>query len=300
MSHQLSRNARPLSRRDVLKAVAAVSLMTRASAALPADARSAKDRSMRRIFITGSTDGLGRAAARTLMAEGHEVVLHARSKQRASALADMAPRSAGVVIGDLSSAVETRALADQVNKIGRMDAVIHNAGIYMESSRGNTPEGHAKTLAVNTLAPYMLTALIERPSRLIYLSSGMHRGGGDALRDIDWTKRRWDASRAYSESKLCVTALAFAIARRWPDVLSNAVDPGWVPTKMGGPSAPDDLEQGHLTQTWLAVSDDSAAKVSGAYWHHRKQQKPAAEALDPAFQDELMTKLAELTGVSLR
>jgi NAD(P)-dependent dehydrogenase (short-subunit alcohol dehydrogenase family) len=252
-----------------------------------------------RIFITGSTDGLGRAAASTLMGEGHEVVLHARSLKRASALSDLAPRAAGVVIGDLSSAVETRAIAEQVNKIGRMDAVIHNAGIYLESGRGKTPEGHAKTLAVNTLAPYMLTALIERPKRLIHLSSGMHRGADSSLRDIDWVERRWEASRAYSESKLYLTALAFAVARHWPDVLSNAVDPGWVPTKMGGPGAPDDLEMGHLTQTWLAVSNDAAAKVSGAYWHHRKQQKPAAAALDFKFQDQLLAKLAELTGMTL-
>jgi NAD(P)-dependent dehydrogenase (short-subunit alcohol dehydrogenase family) len=254
---------------------------------------------MRRIFITGSTDGLGRAAARTLIDEGHQVVLHARSKQRASALADLAPRAAGVLIGDLSSAVETRAIAEQLNKIGRMNAVIHNAGIYSEPSRGKTPEGHAKILAVNTLAPYILTALIERPDRLIYLSSGLHRGGSASLRDIDWVERRWDTGRAYSESKLYVTALALGLARRWPKVLSNVVDPGWVPTKMGGPGAPDDLEQGHLTQTWLAVCDEPAATVSGGYWHHRKQQEPAAEALDPDFQDRLMKKLQELTGVSL-
>lgn len=252
---------------------------------------------MARIFITGSTDGLGRAAARMLMEQGHEVVLHARTADRASAVADLAPRSGGVVVGDLSSAVETRSLADQVNAIGRMDAVIHNAGVYLERNRGATPEGHARTLAINTLAPYMLTALIERPRRLVYLSSGLHRGGAGSLRDIDWIERRWDPSRAYCETKLHVVALAFAIARRWPDVLSNAVDPGWVPTKMGGPGAPDDLEQGHLTQTWLAA--DPAATVSGGYWYHRQQQKPAPEAADPGFQDQLTAKLAELTGVPL-
>jgi NAD(P)-dependent dehydrogenase (short-subunit alcohol dehydrogenase family) len=254
---------------------------------------------MRRIFISGSTDGLGRAAARTLMEEGHQVVLHARSRERASAIADLASGSAGVVIGDFSSAAETRRIAEQVNGIGRMDAVIHNAGTYLAPSRGTTPEGHARTLAVNTLAPYMLTTLIKRPGRLIYLSSGMHRGVGGSLRDIDWVRRRWDPSRAYSESKLYVTALAFAVARRWPDVLSNTVDPGWVPTKMGGPGAPDDLEMGHLTQTWLAVSDDTAATVSGGYWYHRQRQAPAAEVSDPCFQDQLAAKLAELTGVSL-
>jgi NAD(P)-dependent dehydrogenase (short-subunit alcohol dehydrogenase family) len=254
---------------------------------------------MSRIFITGSTDGLGRAAASTLLDEGHEVVLHARSSKRVSALSELAPRSAGIVIGDLASAVETRAIAEQVNRLGRMDAVIHNAGIYLERSRGVTPEGHAKTLAVNTLAPYMMTALIERPQRLIYLSSGMHRGGSSALRDIDWLERRWDASSAYSESKLYVTALAFAAARRWRDVFSNAVDPGWVPTQMGGAGAPDDLTMGHLTQTWLAVGDDPDARVSGRYWHHREQQVPAPEVLDPDFQDQLTNKLAELTGIVL-
>ncbi len=254
---------------------------------------------MRRIFITGSTDGLGRDAALTLIKEGHQVVLHARSKQRASALADLAPRSAGVVIGDLSIAAETKSVAEQVNKLGHMDAVIHNAGIYREPNRSTTPDGHAKVLAVNTLAPYLLTKLIERPERLIYLSSGMHRGGEPSLRDIDWTERRWDTNQAYSDSKLFVTTLAMVVARKWPKTFSSAVDPGWVPTKMGGPGAPDDLEQGHLTQTWLAVSDDATAKVSGGFWHHRRQQKPAAPALDTKFQDDLVARLRELTGVAL-
>jgi NAD(P)-dependent dehydrogenase (short-subunit alcohol dehydrogenase family) len=146
----------------------------------------------------------------------------------------------------------------------------------------------------------MLTALIERPDRLIYLSSGMHRDGSGSLRDIDWMERRWDSSRAYSESKLYVAALAFAVARRWPDVLSNVVDPGWVPTKMGGAGAPDNFEMGYQTQTWLAVSDDTGAKVSGRYWHHRAQQAPAAEVRDAGFQDQLLAKLAELRGVSLQ
>lgn len=254
---------------------------------------------MAHIFITGSTDGLGRAAARSLIGEGHEVVLHARSRARAAALDDLAPRSAGVVVGDLSSGVETRGVAEQVNAIGRMDAVIHNAGAYSTKGRSPTPEGHPAILAVNTLAPYVLTALIERPDRLVYLSSGMHRGGVASLTDMDWNERRWNSSQAYSDSKLYVTALAFAVARCWPDVLSNAVDPGWVATKMGGPGAPDDFEEGYVTQTWLAVSDEPAAMVSGRYWHHRRPQNAAREASDPQFQDQLSARLGELTGVPL-
>ena len=251
------------------------------------------------IFITGSAGGLGRAAAGALISDGHDVVLHARTRERAAALSDLAADAAGVVIGDLSSAAQTRDLAGQVNGIGPMDAVIHNAGVFLEPSRSATADGHAKTLAVNTLAPYMLTALIGRPARLIYLSSGLHHGGTGSLRDIDWTGRPWNAARAYAESKLYLIALALTLARLWPDVLSNAVDPGWVPTKMGGPAATGDLQMGYLTQTWLAVSTDAAATVSGGYWYHRQRQEPAAQARDPAFQDQLMDRLAALTGVAL-
>ena len=251
---------------------------------------------MARVLITGSTDGLGLAAARTLVDEGHTVVVHARNRARASDLPfDLGP----IVIGDLSNADETRDLARQVNELGRMDAVIHNAGIYVESTRAATSEGHARTVAVNTLAPYMLTALIDRPDRLVYLSSGMHHSGTAALNDIDWKRKRWNGTQAYCDSKLHVTALALAVARYWPDTLSNVVDPGWVPTKMGGASATDDLELGHLTQTWLAVSNDPEATVTGRYWHHRQQQPPAAATRDPAFQDDLMRRLGQLTGIVL-
>jgi len=203
-------------------------------------------------------------------------------------------------VGDLSRSDDVRHVAEQVDAIGRMDAVIHNAGIYNAPERGSTPEGHAATLAVNVLAPYMLTALMERPDRLIYLSSGLHRGGGDgSLEDVDWTGRRWDGGRAYGESKLFVTALAFALARRWSGVLSNAVDPGWVRTKMGGAAAPVDIATGAHTQAWLAASDDPAARVSGRYWHHMRQEEPAAPVTDTGFQDRLVARLRELTGVDL-
>jgi NAD(P)-dependent dehydrogenase (short-subunit alcohol dehydrogenase family) len=251
------------------------------------------------VFITGSTDGLGRAAAQSLLDDGHGVVLHARSADRATSIAELAKRAAAVVVGDLRSAAETRHIADHVNAIGRMDAVIHNAGVYTQASRGSTPEGHAVTLAVNTLAPYMLTALITPPSRLVYLSSGLHRGGEGSLGDLDWAKRPWNAARAYAETKLHVIALALALARRWPETLSNAVDPGWARTRMGGPGAPVDVDTGQRTQTWLAVSDHASALVSGRYWHQLRQQQPAGEASDPRFQDGLIAKLGELTGVAL-
>ena len=254
---------------------------------------------MARVFITGSTDGLGLAAARSLTRDGHEVVLHARSAQRASDAKDIASQASAVVVGDLGSAEATRAIAEQVNAIGRMDAIIHNAGIYTVPARGSTPEGHPTVLAVNTLAPYILTALIEPPDRLVFLSSGLHRGGEGSLADIDWRTRTWDGAKAYAESKLHVAALAAALARRWPGVLSHSVDPGWVRTRMGGPSAPVDLETGQRTQTWLAVGDDPVIRMSGGYWHNQRREQPADEIGDEGFQDRLLTRLSELTAVLL-
>lgn len=255
---------------------------------------------MRRVLVTGSTTGLGRAAAEALLDDGHDVVLHARSLERLKGLDELTSSASGVVIGDLSNAADVRSIADQANTHGVFDAVIHNAGIYVDRTHNETRDGHARVLAVNVLAPYMLTALIHRPERLIYLSSGMHRDGDPSLRDIDWLTRRWNGVQAYCDSKLHLTALAAAIARRWPDVRSNTVDPGWVPTRMGGASAPDDLVQGHVTQVWLAVSDDPEANATGTYWYHQQPQTPAPAATDPAFQDSVIDELTRLTGQSLR
>ena len=243
---------------------------------------------MSRIFITGSADGLGKAAAQTLLAEGHQVVVHARTGQRLDAVQDLLRQGAQSVVGDLSDLQQTLGVAGQVNRLGRMDVVIHNAGVY----------SGAQVLPVNVVAPYVLTALITRPDRLVYLSSGMHRGGRADLEGLDWSGRTTTGS--YSDSKLLVTALAMAVARLWPDVVSSAVDPGWVPTKMGGPGAPDDLRLGHLTQEWLATSEDPEAQVSGAYWHHQRRIEPHAAAHDVAFQDELLTALERATGIALR
>src|SRR3954454_17573795 len=242
---------------------------------------------MARVVITGSADGLERLAADSLLAQGHEVVVHARNRERLAAVSDLLDRGAAAVVGDLSHLDETRHVAEQVNRLGRMDAVIHNAG----GVRGPA------VLPVNVVAPYLLTALIERPQRLVYLSSGMHRGGRSALAGMDWSGSR--TTGTYSDSKLFLTAFAAAVARLWPDVFSNAVDPGWVPTKMGGAGAPDDLRLGHLTQVWLATSEDPGARISGGYWHHQRKAEPAPSVSDERFQDELLESLAHFTGERL-
>lgn len=248
-------------------------------------AQAASTQVMKSIFITGSSDGLGLAAARTLVARGHKVVVHVRSKARLEALNDLMDKGAVATIGDLSNLDQTKDLARQVNEIGRMDVVIHNAGVSSGPS----------VLPINSVAPYVLTALIQRPKRLIYLSSSMHAGGIPKLDGMDWTGRT--ATGSYSDSKLFVTTLAMTAARLWPDLFSNSVDPGWVPTKMGGAGAPDDLRLGHLTQEWLALSNDPEALTSGGYWYHQKRREPSAHVYDEQFQDRLLEALATATGV---
>jgi NAD(P)-dependent dehydrogenase (short-subunit alcohol dehydrogenase family) len=254
---------------------------------------------MARIFVTGSADGLGQIAARLLVASGHDVVLHGRNRDRARQAIEAAPGARDALVGDLSSMVETRALAEQANSAGPFDAVIHNAGIGYRGPQSETIDGLERVFTVNVLAPYLLTALIERPRRLIYLSSGMGRGGDPDLDDLQWRRRRWNGAQAYSDSKLFDVALAFAVARLWPQSLSNAVDPGWVATKMGGPGAPDDLIEGAETQVWLAVSDDPQATVSGRYFYHKRIADAHPAASDIAVQDGLLRACKQLTGVAL-
>lgn len=255
---------------------------------------------MARVLITGSADGLGLLAGRQLAAEGHQVVLHARNDARAADARAVLPDATAVLIGDLTSIDGMRRVVAQANEGGRFDAVIHNAAVgYREPRRIVTADGLSQVFAVNVLAPYLLTTEMELPRRLIYLSSGLHRSGDPALDDLQWERRRWNGMQAYSDSKLFDAVLAGAVARYWPDVLSNALEPGWVPTKMGGPGAPDDLALGAATQAWLAVSDDARARVSGQYFYHQRLREPAPAVRDHALQDQLLARCAALTGIKL-
>jgi NAD(P)-dependent dehydrogenase (short-subunit alcohol dehydrogenase family) len=240
---------------------------------------------MARIFITGSADGLGHLAAKSLVSKGHKVVLHARKAQRGTEALEKLPGAETVLTADLSVIEDTIKLADAVNSLGAFDAVIHNAGVYQVPSK--------IIFAVNSLAPYILTCLIQKPKRLIFLSSGMHLQGKP-----NFEKFKLETNGiTYSDSKLHVLMLSMAVARKWPDVFSNAVDPGWVPTKMGGKGAPDDLQQGYETQTWLAVSDDEKAKVSGGYFFHQHPRRHNPIADDAALCEKFIGMCGNITGI---
>ena len=274
---------------------------------------------MARIFITGSSDGLGAIAARALIAQGHSVTVHARNVQRAQDALAAAPGAAGCLVADLSSISQTKNLAAEANKTGRFDIVMHNAGLGYKESFRETEDGLASVFAVNSLAPYILTCLMERPKRLIYLSSGLHRGGKADFSDITWTgrsvgqaetnqerKRRWDPLQAYSDAKLQDIILAFAVARRWGGesaagagteaVESNACSPGWVNTKMGGTTAPGTATEGARTQILLADMRRHDLG-SGGYWVGGKKDQCHAIANDVGKQEEYLRICGELSGV---
>jgi NAD(P)-dependent dehydrogenase (short-subunit alcohol dehydrogenase family) len=240
---------------------------------------------MARILITGAADGLGQLSAQALAEQGHQVVLHARNAERGRYAKQHVPGAEHVISGDLSDIEETKNVAGQANALGRFDAVIHNAGVYQAPPKD--------IWSVNILAPYLLTCLIHKPKRLIYLSSSMHLQGHANLDSLTQ-----DMSRiSYSDSKLYVVMLCMAVARHWSDVYSNAVDPGWVPTRMGGHGAPDDLQQGYETQTWLAGSNASRAKVSGRYFHHLAERRSNPQASDVMLQERLLSLCRDITGV---
>lgn len=243
---------------------------------------------MARIFITGSSDGLGQLAAKALIARNHQVVLHARNEKRGQEAMDKVPGAEGLLTADLSNIEEAKLLASKVNALGKFDAVIHNAGVYTASSK--------EILYVNVLAPYILTCVIQKPNRLIYLSSGMHLQGVAKLESLKTNT----SGVNYSDSKLYVLMLCMAVARKWPNVFANAVDPGWVPTKMGGAGAPDDLQKGFETQVWLSTSNDDKAMVSGRYFFHQKEKHHNPDADNVALQEELLNRCKEMTGISFQ
>lgn len=254
---------------------------------------------MSRIFISGSSTGLGMMAAHRLADRGHEVVLHARSARRAEDARRELPHAKEIVVGDLETIAGAKEVAAKLNALGHFDAVVHNAAVGYRERYRLTADHLPHVFATNTLSAYILTALIERPKRLVYLSSGMHQHADANLDDILWKMRRWNGSTAYAESKLHDTMLAFAIARRWPEVFSNALEPGWVPTRMGGPGATDDLKQAHLTQAWLAAGDDPKANVTGEYFYHLKRMEPNPQAHDLDLQNRLIGICAELSHITL-
>jgi NAD(P)-dependent dehydrogenase (short-subunit alcohol dehydrogenase family) len=252
-----------------------------------------------RVFITGSSDGLGFFAGKSLLEQGHSVILHARNAAKADALKGKLPSCDAVVVGDVSTIAAMKSVAEQVNALGPFDSVIHNVALGAYEDRVMTDDGITQLFAVNVVAPYIFTALIEQPKRLIYLSSDMHASGDASLDDLQWEARKWSGYQAYSDTKFHDLVLSVYVARRWPNALVNALNPGWIPTRLGGADAPGNIEDGIRTQVWLAVSEEPSAKVSGTYFDHHRPRAYKRAASDPEVQQRLIDYLENLTQIRL-
>lgn len=255
---------------------------------------------MARVLVTGSAQGIGAETARQLIAQGHDVVLHARNSARAAAAREAVSGQADVVIGELTSVAQTTHLAAAAAATGPFDAIIHNAGIGGGApQRVLTEDGLEQIFQVNVVAPYVLSALIPLAPRMVYLTSGLESDGVWVPEDLQWASRQWHGMQAYSDSKMHVSMLAFELASRNPELAINVVDPGWIKTQMGGPNAVDEVETGAATQVWLATSADPAATGTGRYWKHLAELTPNPVTQDPAARAVLLAELERLTGVGL-
>ncbi|MFN3866300.1 MAG: SDR family NAD(P)-dependent oxidoreductase [Demequina sp.] len=255
---------------------------------------------MSRIFITGSSQGIGAECARQLLELGHDVVLHGRDDARAAAALDANPGAMAVVTGDLASVEQTVALASAANGHGPYDVVIHNAAVGGDSpERIQTADGLERIFHINVVAPYLLTALMPVADRMVYLTSGLESEGHWNPYDVQGVTRDWNGKQAYSDSKLHLSMLAIEVAARHPEAAVNVVDPGWIRTNMGGAEAWDPVELGAETQVWLATSEASAATATGRYLKRREELEPNPAVRDADARAALVYELTKLTGIAL-
>lgn len=250
---------------------------------------------MKKIFISGSSTGLGFLAAKKLISQGHDIYLHARNEKRAKDISKSLSGYKKIILGDLSNLEDLKNISKEVNELGKLDAIIHNAGISYVKDRFLNELNITKTFCVNVFAPYYLTENIKTPNRLIYLSSDLHYQGHFDIDNLQFEKTSWSPSQAYNDSKLLLTILMKYFSQKYPDCFVNAVDPGWVPTRMGGKNASDDLDKGYETQLWLSSSDSEDALVTGKYFHHKKQLNPHPDVYNEKSMHLLINLLSRIS-----
>lgn len=281
----------------------------------------------KRILITGATSGIGKVAAIALAQQGAHVIVHGRNAEKTNAVkarikAMVPDAEVDVVIADLLNKSEVIAMAAEVNnRFDRLDVLINNAGGVMNKQREETADGWEKTIALNVLAPFMLSALLypklrQQPdARIINTASMAHRMAKPNLSDLMYI-HRYDALRAYGDAKLFVILLGQEFARRQRanpsghEVIMNAFHPGVVATNFAGES--DSLyhfffkifrrfltspEKGADTLIYLATDERNANRFNGAYFVKRRWTKNYLPKTHPQLASELWKAWETYTGI---
>lgn len=256
-------------------------------------------------LVTGATDGIGLATAQALARSGHRVLVHGRSEPKARAACQVVGPTAVPVWGDLASFAEVRALAAQVQRLApQLDVLLNNAGVFARQ-RTLSADGHELTLAVNHLAPFLLTVLLRAPlraapqGRVVNVSSMAHVRGRVDLADLEGAEH-FDGNVAYSNSKFLNVLFTHELARRLKgsQVTTSALHPGVIDTKLlragfGVTGAP--VDRGAQTSVYCAT-DPALAKVSGRYYSDSREVGCAAHANDERLERELWALSERLVG----
>ena len=266
--------------------------------------------------VTGASGGIGRETARGVARQGATAVLVVRSRERGEAargeiLRTVPGAKVHLVLADLSRMAQVRRAAAEIGeRFGRVDALVNNAATYTPK-RTETEEGIESQLAVNHLAPFLLTRLLlERmrasaPARVVTMSSGAHHGGRIRWDDLQ-ARKGYGGLRRYSETKLMNLLFTAELARRTAGtgVSANAMHPGVVGTELlFGGFAPLRLfrrflrtpEQGAATAVWLA-SSPAVEGVTGRYFKDQAEAPTSAAARDEDAARRLWEESERLVG----
>ncbi len=275
------------------------------------------------VLITGGTSGIGKAAALTLASMGAEVVIVGRNRERGERAADEIRRESGnekvsLMVADLSVQADVRRLAEEFKeRYDRLDVLVNNAGL-VQSKRTETPDGIETQLAINHLAPFLLTNLLldllkaSAPSRIVTVSSDAHRWAKLDLDDLQ-SRKRYRGMQVYGTTKLANILFTRELAERLEGtgVTANAMHPGGVNTNFGNNQrGPMSLlfrafkpfmrtpEQGADTLIYLASSPEVEG-MTGKYLADRKVKVASDPAYDETLQKKLWEASEELTGLKV-
>lgn len=270
------------------------------------------------VIVTGASAGIGRATAAGLAALGAHVVMPCRDVPKCEAamtrIRSAVPgASLEMMRLDLASLGDVRRFVEEfLAAHRRLDVLINNAAV-VKRRREVTVDGLEETFAVNVLAPFLLTNLLlpmlkaSAPSRIVNLSSGLHKRAHMDLRDLQ-VEREWSSYRAYDRSKLADILLTVALARRLEGtgVTANAAHPGLIDSDLGREMSwaqrtvkrwiSKPAEEGALTSIHLASSPE-VEKVSGRYFAGSREAEPSEEARDGELAERLWHACEELTGL---